>query len=78
MFKNRTSSILGRVGQISGGHWWTTEAPTETFRQSLGVATRQLGEVEESLERLSGELLQLEGALKAAGAPWTPGQRIGG
>ncbi|MFH1765840.1 MAG: glycosyl hydrolase, partial [Gemmatimonadota bacterium] len=71
-------SILGRVGQISGGHWWTTEAPTETFRQSLGVAARQLGEVEGSLAGLSGELLQLEGALKAAGAPWTPGQRIGG
>ena len=71
-------SILGRVGQISGGHWWTTEPPTETFRTSLAVAARQLGEIEGSLEQLSGEISQLEQALKAAGAPWIPGQRIGG
>jgi len=71
-------SILGRVGQITSGHWWTTEPPTQTHRGSLAIATRQLGEVERSLEQLSEELLQLEEALKAAGAPWTPGRRIGG
>ncbi len=70
-------SILGRVGQIAGGHWWTTEPPTKTHRTSLGIAARQLTEVESRLERLAGGIMQLEEALKAAGAPWTPGQRIG-
>jgi photosystem II stability/assembly factor-like uncharacterized protein len=71
-------SILGRVTQISEGHWWTTEAPTATHRQSLTVATQRLEGVEGSLQALATELLRLEEALKAAGAPWTPGQRIGG
>ncbi len=69
-------SVLGRVGQIASGHWWTTEPPTQTHRTSLGIATGQLTEVEGRLEQLAGEVMQLEEALKAAGAPWTPGQRI--
>jgi hypothetical protein len=70
-------SILGRVGQISGGHWWTTEPPTQTHRNSLGVASGQLDEVEGSLEDLGGVIARLEEALVAAGAPWTPGRPIG-
>jgi len=71
-------SIHGRVSQIAQGHWWTTEAATETFRQSLAVATRQLAGVERSIQELATDLQALEEALEAAGAPWTAGRRIGG
>jgi len=69
-------SILGRVSQIAEGHWWTTEPPTETFRESLGVASGQLSGVEERLRSLEEEMLRLERDLQGAGAPWVPGQRI--
>jgi photosystem II stability/assembly factor-like uncharacterized protein len=73
-----TPTIVGRVGQVADGHWWTTEPPTETFRTSVEIAAGQLGEVEETFLQMSEEIEVLEEALEAAGAPWTPGRRIGG
>ena len=70
-------SVLERVSQISEGHWWTTEPPTETFRRSLDVAANELQGIEEALDALARALQQLEQDLKDAGAPWIPGQRIG-
>ena len=71
-------TILGRVGQVAVGHWWTTEPPTETFRKNLAIAARQLSALEASLRAANEDIRQLEEALEAAGAPWTPGRRIGG
>lgn len=68
-------SILGRIGQISSGHWYTTEAPTQTFRDSLHVAAQQLEALEMEMSQANTELGELEAALEAAGAPWTPGRQ---
>lgn len=68
-------SILGRIGQVAGGHWGTRQAPTETQRASLAVAGAGFRRVATALRSLLGEdLAGLERELEAAGAPWTPGR----
>ena len=72
-------SVLGRLGQIAGGHWGTRQPPTETQRAGLAVAAREFGVVGQELARLvQDDLARLEADLEAAGAPWTPGRPPGG
>lgn len=72
-------SVSGRVGQVVGGHWDTRQAPTATQRQSIEIARREFEELSRELAALiEGDLVRLEEALEAAGAPWTPGRRIRG
>lgn len=71
-------SVLGRIGQVAGGHWATRQAPTETQRSSLAVASAALQQAATDLDALAdGALAQLERDLEAAGAPWTPGRPLG-
>ena len=71
-------SIMGRIGQVAGGHWGTRQAPTETQRVSLAIAREGFGEVAAALRSLlEGELAGLERDMEAAGAPWTPGRGVG-
>ena len=70
-------SIMGRIGQVAGGHWGTRQAPTETQRVSLAIAREGFGEVVAALRSLlEGELAGLERDMEAAGAPWTPGRGV--
>ena len=72
-------SVSGRIGNVSGGHWGTRMEPTATQRRNVEIAEADLGAVEADLNRLiEGRLAALEAALAAAGAPWTPGRRVGG
>ena len=71
-------SIMGRIGQVAGGHWGTRQGPTGTQRASLAIAREGLGEVAAALRSLlDGELAALERDMEAAGAPWTPGRGVG-
>ena len=71
-------SIMGRIGQVAGGHWGTRRAPTETQRVSLAIARDGYDEVVGALRSLlEGELAGLERDMAAAGAPWTPGRGVG-
>jgi photosystem II stability/assembly factor-like uncharacterized protein len=75
----RPLPILQRVGSVAGGSWNTTQAPTETQKQSLAVARAQLGETNAALGKLiEEELPALDRDLEAAGAPYTPGRRLPG
>ena len=68
-------SILGRIGQVAGGHWGTRQAPTETQRASLATARGGFARVAAALRSLlDDELAGLERDMEAAGAPWTPGR----
>jgi photosystem II stability/assembly factor-like uncharacterized protein len=72
-------SVSGRLGTVSSGHWGTRMEPTETQRRNVEIAESGLAEVEGELNGLiTGRLQRLEEALAAAGAPWTPGRRVGG
>ena len=70
-------SIAGRAGQVAGGHWGTRQAPTLTQRTSLRIAADAFAALSTELTALlDGRLGDLEAALEAAGAPWTPGRRL--
>ena len=72
-------SILDRISMIIRGHWRTTYGPTHTHRQSYEIAAREFEEVSIKLRALiETGLRQLEEAMEAAGAPWTPGRDIPG
>ncbi len=72
-------SISNRVGNVVGGHWSTRQAPTTTQRRNIEIAQRDFASLERELaELIGGRLMELEEALAAAGAPWTPGRRVGG
>ncbi|MEQ9399103.1 MAG: hypothetical protein RJQ04_08010 [Longimicrobiales bacterium] len=71
--------IAGRVGNVVGGHWQTRMNPTATQRRNIEIARSDLATLERELAALiDGELAALERALADAGAPWTPGRRVGG
>jgi hypothetical protein len=72
-------SISDRVGQVVGGHWDTRQPPTATQRRNIEIAQEEFAELSRELAALvQGEMVRLEEALEAAGAPWTPGRRIRG
>ena len=72
-------TISNRIGNVIGGHWSTRQTPTLTQRRNIEIAAGDLDGVERELAGLvSGELTSIEEALAAAGAPWTPGGRVGG
>jgi photosystem II stability/assembly factor-like uncharacterized protein len=72
-------SISARVGSVIGGHWSTRQTPTATQRRNIEIAGRDFAVLEGELaDLIEARLRRLEEALAAAGAPWTPGGRIGG
>ncbi len=72
-----TQSVMGRIGEVIGGHWETRQMPTATQRREIDRATTELQDIAREIIRLvEGDLTQVEAALEAAGAPWTPGRRV--
>ena len=68
-------SIVERVNTIVSDQRMSTSAPTQTQKDHYATAA---GEFESVLGRLralvEGDLVKLEKAMEAAGAPWTPGR----
>jgi hypothetical protein len=71
----RPGSIVDRVQQIVSGHWHSSVDATTTHRHNYEIAAQQFAPVLEQLRTLiSVDLVALENAAEAAGAPWTPGR----
>jgi photosystem II stability/assembly factor-like uncharacterized protein len=71
----RPNSISDRVNQIVSGHWNSTADATATHKSNYEIAAKQFGPVLEQLRVLIAvDLVALENAAEAAGAPWTPGR----
>jgi photosystem II stability/assembly factor-like uncharacterized protein len=68
------SSINGRIGNIVGGLWATTAAPTTTYLNSYQTAVRQFTPVYNELKAIGNEMKNLESMLDANKAPYTPGR----
>jgi len=68
-------ALQDRVGQVVGGSWSSTSAPTGTQRDGYETAARLFTE---TLARLRGlietDLKSIEERAEGAGAPWTPGR----
>lgn len=72
-------TISNRIGNVIGGHWSTRQNPTQTHRRNVEIAQRDFALLERELADLIDQRLrELEDALVAAGAPWTPGGRVSG
>ena len=70
--------ISGRLG-TARGLWDTRMTPTATMRRELEIAGTDFAGLENELAAfLDVDLMSLEEELAAAGAPWTPGQRLRG
>lgn len=70
-------SIQNRVSRVIRGHWTTRQTPTATQRRNLQIGTTDFGSFTRDLRALlDGDLTDLEAALEAAGAPWTPGRQL--
>jgi hypothetical protein len=68
-------AIADRVQRVVNGHWDATSAPTTTQRDNYAIAAREFKPVLEKLRALVlVDLVRLEAAAEAAGAPWTPGR----
>ncbi len=71
-------SVNDRLSRIRE-QWATRLEPTATMREDLRIASGDFDAVSRDLTALvDGELARLEEDLAAAGAPWIPGQRVGG
>ncbi|MDP1831401.1 MAG: hypothetical protein Q8K67_05035 [Geothrix sp.] len=66
--------ILGRIEDVTGSVWGTTQLPTASQAQNLAWAEEGLKAVNGKLEAALAGLKALEDALEAAKAPHTPGR----
>ncbi|HKJ02352.1 MAG TPA: hypothetical protein VJ997_07855 [Longimicrobiales bacterium] len=74
-----TPSLMDRVGSAVRGHWDTRQTPTATARRGLELGRAGFTALSGELRALlDGDLPRLEADLEAAGAPWTPGRKVGG
>ena len=60
--------------RIAGSQWYTTQAPTQTNRDTFKWAGEAYDAELERLRKLFDDLRALEERMEAAGAPWTPGR----
>jgi hypothetical protein len=69
------SSISDRVSTIMDGERFSLAKPTQTHRDSYGIAAAEFSDQLAKLHALvEVDLTKLEKDMEAAGAPWTPGR----
>ena len=67
-------SLLDRIGNAVGG-LGTTQAPTQTHRESLTLAETEFAPLAARIRQaVETELRAIEQQMNALGAPWTPGR----
>ena len=67
-------SISSRINNIVGGHWDSQSSVTSNYRDSYEIAEQQFRQAVLELKSIGADLSELEAALQAEGAPWTPGR----
>ena len=67
-------SITSRINQIVGGHWDSQADVTGNYRDSYAIAETQFRAALIELKAIAADLAEVESALQAEGAPWTPGR----
>ncbi len=72
--ESRSPGIQGRVGNISFGHWNTTQLPTQTFRDNYSIAEQSWSSFSEDLSSFLEDLNNYEKSLRDLGAPYTKGR----
>jgi hypothetical protein len=67
-------SLNSRINNIVGGHWDSQSAVTANYRDSYMIADQQFRQALIELNAIASDLVEVEAALQAEGAPWTPGR----
>ncbi len=69
-------SLLDRLSEATDGIWYSTlEDATNTQKRQYDIVAAQFGVILARLRQfINVDLVQLENAAEAAGAPWTPGR----
>jgi photosystem II stability/assembly factor-like uncharacterized protein len=66
--------IASRIGNIEYYLWHSSQAPTQSNKQSLELAKKQFEPVQAELKAVGEDLKKLETQLEKEGAPYTPGR----
>ncbi|MDG2281565.1 MAG: hypothetical protein P8L45_00525, partial [Longimicrobiales bacterium] len=75
--QSTSPSISGRAGRAASS-WGTRQTPTGTMQDNLRMSETDFGALQENLTTfLDEQMAAVEQALADAGAPWTPGRRVG-
>lgn len=75
--QSTSPTLSDRAGAAAA--WGSTRPPTATQQENFRLATTGFETLQGQVaDFLAGPLRQTEVALAAAGAPWTPGRRVGG
>ena len=69
-------SIMSRAGSVAYGHWGARQTPTQTQQQNIRIAETDFKTFKTDLNTYFATLMQYEGQLKVAGAPYTPGRKL--
>ncbi len=67
-------SLNSRINNIVGGHWDSQSGVTDNYRDSYMIAEQQFRQALTELNAIASDLAEVEAALQAEGAPWTPGR----
>jgi hypothetical protein len=69
--------LISRVQTIIGGHWSTSQSPTETHRKLYTMVADAMPKLLDDLRvAVERDLVKLEADLDKLSAPWTPGRKI--
>ena len=72
---NEPITPSGRIGKISWEQGSSTADPTSSHRASLAIAKEEFAPIQAKVKGLyTGDVVEIEKKLKAAGAPYTPGR----
>lgn len=66
--------ISGRLNSSIWGLYGTSSAPTASMRADFEIAREQFAPVYETMQKVLGDVADLEEKLEEAGAPYTPGR----
>lgn len=67
-------SVNGRIGNIVGGLWSTTAAPTQTYMNSYDLAKKEFKQVYQEIKMISDDMQKLERTLEMQQTQYTPGR----
>lgn len=69
--------LIERLQVVIGGHWSTSQSPTQTHRKQYQLVVEAIPELLDQVRQaVDGELPALEAELDKVAAPWTPGRKI--
>ncbi len=74
--ESRAPSISSRVGNVTWGHWGTTQKQTATQEKNIEIAEQDYQIFKKNLASFLTDLEAFEAELESLGAPWTKGRKF--